>query len=220
MLRADSPSDLDWERLVQHLPLFSPRDRALIELGAQTGLRLSELLKLRIEDVWRDGAALPVLRVSRRNLKGGCGRHFRSVSSRTIPLNARARAALADYLDGVEARRIPATSPLFPSRNRAGRFPMCRQQAARIIRKIFLAAGLNPHRVWSGHSLRKRFVRRVLDATGDIDLARAAVGHRWVHTTQLYLGPREDEAQAAILAIGDMPLLVADGSGAARDRTM
>ena len=41
MLRADSPTDLDWERLVQHLPFLAPRDRAFIELGAQTGLGLS-----------------------------------------------------------------------------------------------------------------------------------------------------------------------------------
>lgn len=48
MLRADTPTDLDWERLVQHLPNCAPRDRVLIELGTQTGLRLSELLQLRV----------------------------------------------------------------------------------------------------------------------------------------------------------------------------
>lgn len=203
MLRADSPTDLDWERLVLHLPSCTPRDRALIELGAQTGLRLGELLRLRIEDVWRNGAALPVLRVSRRNLKGGRGQRARSVSSRTIPLNARARAALADFIGEADAQAVTPYNPLFPSRNAAGHIPLGRQQAARIIKKIFLGAGLDPHRVWSGHSLRKRFVRRVLDTTGDIDLARAAVGHRWVQTTQLYVQARDDEAQAAIMAIGE-----------------
>lgn len=217
MLRADSPTELDWERLVLHLPACPPRDRALIELGAQTGLRLGELLRLRIADVWRDGAVLPVLRVSRRNLKGGRGRRARSVGSRTIPLNERARAALAGFLEAEIAGHSPER-PLFPSRHAAGHRPLCRQQAARIIKKIFLDAGLDPHRVWSGHSLRKRFVRRILDATGDIDLAREAVGHRWVQTTQLYVGARHDEAQSAILAIGAASLVsrAARAAGPAR----
>lgn len=216
MLRADLPNDLEWERLPQHLLCCHPRDRALIELAAQTGLRLSELLKLRIHDVWQDGAPLPVLRVSRRNLKGGLGRRARSVSSRTIPLNVKAREALVGFLCGAEAAKFPPEGPLFPSRNAAGHFPLCRQQAARIIRRICWEAGLSRHRVWSGHSLRKRFVRRVLDTTKDIDLARAAVGHRWIQTTQLYLGLRDDEAQAAIMAIGEGQPSASHGDSSAR----
>ncbi|WP_438480834.1 tyrosine-type recombinase/integrase [Oleiharenicola lentus] len=201
MLRADTPTDLDWERLNQHLPCCDPRDRALIELGVQTGLRLSELLALRIQDVWRNGTPLPVLRVSRRNLKGGRGCRARLVSSRTIPLNVRARNALAAHLG--PTIRSPV-SPLFPSRNAAGLQPLCRQQAVRIIKKIFLNAGLDPHRVWSGHSLRKRFVRGIFDQTGSINIARQAVGHRWITTTQLYLGLDEEEAQLAIEKLGEL----------------
>lgn len=200
MLRADTPTDLDWERLSQHLPRCHPRDRALVELGVQTGLRLSELLGLRIQDVRRNGATLSVLRVSRRNLKGGRGIRARSVSSRTIPINARAREALGAHLGRDE--HSPA-APLFPSRNAAGLRSLCRRQAIRIIRKIFLDAGLDPYRVWSGHSLRKRFVRAVFDRTGSINIARQAVGHRWVTTTQLYLGLDEKKARAAIQGIGE-----------------
>lgn len=202
MLRADTPTDLDWERLSQHLLHCHPRDRALVELGVQTGLRLSELLALRIQDVWRNGAPLLVLRVSRRNLKGGRGCRARSVASRTIPLNSRAREALNAHLGRAE---FPPVRPLFPSRNAAGLHPLCRQQAVRIIKKIFLDAGLDPQRVWSGHSLRKRFVRGIFDQTGNINIARQAVGHRWITTTQLYLGLDEDEAQLAILRLGDSP---------------
>lgn len=202
MLRADTPTDLDWERLCLHLSCCQPRDRALVELGVQTGLRLSELLGLRIQDVWRNGAPLSVLRVSRRNLKGGRGRRARSVASRTIPLNSRAREALCAHL--AQAYCSP-NGPLFPSRNAAGLRPLCRRQAIRIIRKIFLDAGLDPHRVWSGHSLRKRFVRAIFDQTGSINIARQAAGHRWITTTQLYLGLEEEEAHMAIQQLGESP---------------
>ncbi len=200
MLRADTPTDLDWERVSQHLPSRHPRDRAIVELGVQTGLRLSELLGLRIQDVWKGGAPLPILRVSRRNLKGGRGIRARSVSSRTIPINTRAREALIAHL-GQDARS-PA-NPLFQSRNAAGTIPLCRRQAIRIIKKIFVDAGLDPQRVWAGHSLRKRFVRGIFEQTGSINIARQAVGHRWVTTTQLYLSMEEDEAQAAIQRLGE-----------------
>jgi site-specific recombinase XerD len=84
---------------------------------------------------------------------------------------------------------------------------LCRRQAIRIIRKIFLDAGLDPHRVWSGHSLRKRFVRGIFDQTGNINIARQAVGHRWITTTQLYLGLEEEEAHVAIQRLGEAPAL-------------
>jgi hypothetical protein len=45
-------------------------------------------------------------------------------------------------------------------------------------------------------------VRRVYDRTRDINVARAAVGHRWIATTQAYLDLAGEAAEAAILAIG------------------
>lgn len=211
MLRADTPTDLDWERLSQHLLCCPARDRALVELGIQTGLRLSELLGLRIQDVWRNGSPVSILRVSRRNLKGGRGCRARSVASRTIPLNARAQESLVACLSSEETSPM---SPLFPSRNAAGMKPLCRRQALRIIRKIFLGAGLDPHRVWSGHSLRKRFVRQIFDQCGNINIARQAVGHRWIATTQLYLGLDEEEAHLAIQRIGQSQPLCVTAAGA------
>lgn len=78
---------------------------------------------------------------------------------------------------------------------------MTRRHASRLVRAVFLAAGLSAHKVWAGHSLRRRFVRRIYDAHG-INAARAAVGHRWINTTQIYLGLDEEVAHAAILELG------------------
>jgi site-specific recombinase XerD len=177
----------------------APRDRLLCVLGFETGLRISELLGLRVGDVWQGGAPVRVLRVTRNRLKSGRGEQARSVRSRAVPLNSRARCALLEHFGLTAITNKDA--PLFPSREGDGR-AITRRQATRIIRKIFLIAGCEPAGVWAGHSLRRRFVRRVFDATGDINVTREAVGHRYIATTQLYLGLVEEEAHAAILMIG------------------
>jgi site-specific recombinase XerD len=196
MNRCDCPSELDESRLQPVLANCAPRDALLLTIGFGTGLRISEMLGLRVGDVWQNGAPVRVLRVTRKRLKGGRGKSARAVKSRAIPLNAHVRAAVVEYFKNNPD--MDKDAPLFPSREGGA---ITRRQATRIIRRIFLAAGCDPSRVWASHSLRKRFVRRVYDATKDINIARAAVGHRWIATTQLYLGLDEEEAQAAILAL-------------------
>lgn len=204
MNRCDCPTELDEARIRLALPQCAPRDRLIVELRFQTGLRISELLGLRVGDVWHGGISLTVLRVSRARLKGGQGVRRRAVKSRTIPLNAQARTALVDYFAAADPERwANPDAPLFVSRKGGGLRAIDRRQGAKIIRKIFLAAGLDPARVWAGHSLRRRFVRRVFDSTKDINVARTALGHRWVTTTQVSLGLDKEEAHAAILKAGE-----------------
>jgi site-specific recombinase XerD len=199
MNRCDCPTELDEAKLQAHLPSCSPRDRLLITLGFETGLRLSELLGLTVGHVWRDGRPTSILRLARSGLKGGRGKWARSVASRAIPLNARAREEVRAYMSAVSAAE--AAAPLFPSREGPG--PLSRRQASRAIARIFRAAGLDPSRVWAGHSLRRRFVTRIYEQTHDINLARAAVGHRWVTTTQAYAGLDDACVEQAILTLGE-----------------
>lgn len=199
MNRCDCPTELDEERLQPILDAARKRDRLLIVIGFETGLRISELLGLRVADVWQAGSPVKTLRVARRRLKGGCGVRASSVKTRVIPLNGRAMSALLEHFEN-----HPPTDgygPLFPSREGVGK-SITRRQATRIIRKIFLLAGMDPSRTWASHSLRRRFVTRIYDQTHDLDLARAAIGHRWVTTTQIYLGLDDEAAAAAILQLG------------------
>lgn len=208
MNRCDCPSELDEVRLEPVLAAARPRDRLLVVMGLETGLRISELAGLRVGEVWQAGAPVRILRLSRARLKGGAGRQARAVTGRQIPLNARTGVVLREVL-GVGIH-LPEAA-LFPSRQGAGR-PITRRQALRVIKQIFLAAGCDPSRVWGGHSLRRRFVRRVFDRTRDINVARAAVGHRWIATTQAYLDLAGEAAEAAILAIGEIAPAVTDKS--------
>jgi site-specific recombinase XerD len=201
MQRCDCPTEIEEELLRTRLLTESPRDRLILVLGLETGLRTSELLGLKVGQVWAGSCPATILRVSRRDLKGGRGVGARSVRGRALPLNARAREALIDFFAHTGSREPGAF--LFTGRKGNDR-PITRRQAARLIRAVCLRAGLDPHKVWAGHSLRRRFVRRLYDTHG-INVARAAVGHRWIATTQIYLGLEEEAAQAAILGLAPTP---------------
>lgn len=200
MNRCDCPTEIDEARVHAHLEICSPRDSLLVHLGEETGLRVSEMLSLRVENAFRNGAPVSVLRVPRRQLKGGKpgSRVARSVAGRSIPTNATLQAAI---VRAMAARPGAAPDePLFVSR-KFGK-SLTRWQATRIVRDIFRAAGLDPCRVWAAASLRRRFCRRLFHQTGSIELVRVAISHRWVTTTQSYVGLEEGDAAAAILQLG------------------
>jgi integrase len=135
MNRFDCPTELDEARVRAHLRGCAPRDALLVDLGQETGLRVSELLALRVEYVWRNGAPVSVLRVPRRLLKGGKpgSPRARSVAGRAIPLNDAAQAAI---MRAMAARPGAAPDePLFVSR-KSGK-ALTRRQATRIIGASF-----------------------------------------------------------------------------------
>jgi len=181
------------------LPSHPLRSQLLVIVGFETGLRISELCGLLVGDVWRNGACVSTLRMSRRRLKGGRRKGLR-VRSREIPLNDRAREFICRYMEQREKDGpLDPRLPLFPSRQ--GRRGIARGQARRIIHGIFLQAGLDPAKTWAGHSLRRRFVRRIFDIS-DLETARIAVGHANALCTCAYLFLGESASIDAVMKIG------------------
>ena len=76
---------------------------------------------------------------------------------------------------------------------------MHRQTAHDILKKAFIAAGLNGK--LATHSLRKSFAQRLYDKSGDIYLVQELLGHRNISTTQKYLGVNYADARAAVESI-------------------
>ena len=76
---------------------------------------------------------------------------------------------------------------------------MHRQTAHQMLKKAFIAAGLNGK--IATHSLRKSFAQRVYEQSGDIYLVKELLGHRSVSTTQQYLGVNYADAREAVEAI-------------------
>ena len=160
---------------------FEIRNRGLFMLGVSTGGRISELLSLKIGDVYQNKRAVTDLLFDKSIVKGG-------EVSRAVPVNRDGRRAIEELI-GWHSERYPNTDknrPLFPSRNGQGEKRMSRRTAHDVLKSAFEAAGLNGH--LATHSLRKSFAQRLYDRTGDIFAVQEMLGHKSVATTQKYLG--------------------------------
>ena len=173
---------------------FEIRNRGLFMIGVSTGGRISELLSLRIGDVYQNGTPVTDLLFEKSIVKGG-------EVSRAVPVNVDGRAAIEQLIDWHRQRYNTTRQerPLFPSRNRNGSVAMNRQTAHELLKNAFEKAGLNGK--LATHSLRKSFAQRVYEHSGDIYLVQELLGHKNVSTTQKYIGVNYATAKETVAAI-------------------
>lgn len=145
------------------------RTAAVVELLYASGLRISELVSLPAAAARARGDAILVT---------GKGR-----KERLVPLSDPARAAMAAYLDARKAAGLEASRWLFPSSGESGY--VTRQQAARDLKELALAAGLDPAKL-SPHVLRHAFASHLLAHGADLRVVQTLLGHADVSTTQIY----------------------------------
>jgi integrase/recombinase XerD len=173
------PKSLSREEIERLLAAAAARDGAaglrlvaLVELAYASGLRVSELLALKVEAVRRDPAYLIV------RGKGG--------KERLAPLNASARAATKAWLAARDAARRPEApdSPwLFPSP--VGRAHLTPRRFAQLLDQAAIDAGIDPARV-SPHVLRHAFATHLLEGGADLRVVQTLLGHADIGTTQIY----------------------------------
>ncbi len=162
------------------------RNKALFVLGVRTGFRISELLSLRVQDVWQHGQVADRATVRRSCMK-------RKVEGRTVVLHPEAKAALMHWLVAAKLTR----GPLFPSRKDPAQ-AITRVQAWRILEEAYTANGLRGQ--LGTHAMRKTFANRVYEKLGrDLVKTQRALGHKNINSTVSYLSFREEEIDAAIL---------------------
>jgi integrase/recombinase XerD len=139
--------------------------RAGLEILYATGLRISEMLALPASALSGDAALILI--------KGKGGRE------RIVPLSEAAKAAAA----ALRAAYPKAAPFLFPGR--MARLPMTRQGYALILKRVALAAGLEPARL-SPHVLRHSFASHMLAHGADLRSLQKLLGHADIATTQIY----------------------------------
>ncbi|MBS0297488.1 MAG: site-specific tyrosine recombinase XerD [Proteobacteria bacterium] len=156
----------------------------MVELLYASGLRVSELLTLRLEAVARDPAYLIVTG------KGG--------KDRLAPLNDAARTAVKAYLEA-RATFLPkgdkANPWLFPSRGAGGR--LTRRRLAQLLDEAALAAGVDPEKV-SPHVLRHAFATHLLEGGADLRVVQTLLGHADISTTQIYTHVASDRLREVV----------------------
>jgi integrase/recombinase XerD len=155
------------------------RDRAMLELLYATGIRISELVGLDVDDLMLDDA---VVRVFGKGAK-----------ERIVPVGRSARAALDAYLvrgrpqlhDAAPIARATTrrgdAAAVFLNR-RGGR--ISRQACWKIVRHAAVRVGLD-ERI-SPHVLRHSCATHMLDHGADIRVVQELLGHASLSTTQVY----------------------------------
>jgi integrase/recombinase XerD len=148
------------------------RDRALLELLYATGLRVSELVGLKLFNVSLDD------RVVRTFGKGG--------KERLVPLGEVAADWLQRWLQEGRPALLKGRSSDFVfvtgRRNSEG---MTRQMAWTLIKKHAAAAGI-PREKISPHVLRHAFATHLLNHGADLRVVQLLLGHADISTTQIY----------------------------------
>jgi integrase/recombinase XerD len=153
------------------------RDRAILSVGLQVGLRRAEIAALRVGDLHQN-RGYDSLRVQR---KGG--------RRDALAINPQTAARLSAYLEkaghGGDSEK-PLFRPLQPNGKRQ---EPCRgmdpDAIDRVVRK-YAAAALGLARGYSAHSMRATFITTSLENGAQLEDVQKAAGHRDPSTTKLY----------------------------------
>jgi integrase/recombinase XerC len=151
------------------------RDRAMLETLYSTGIRVSELVGLELDEIDLAGEALKV--------KG------KGKKERVVPLGSHALAAIKRYMDQLKADGRFASAwaegrahrPLFVNKH-GGR--LSSRSVRRKLDKYLKQVGLDP--TISPHTLRHSFATHLLDNGADLRSVQELLGHQSLSTTQVY----------------------------------
>jgi integrase/recombinase XerD len=161
------------EKLLQAPPLDSAlglRDRAMLEVLYATGLRVSELVGLKMSQL---GLVQGVVRVVGKGDK-----------ERLVPLGEEAVNWMQRYLaeTRVELTRRRSTEAVFPTARGAA---MTRQAFWHNLKRYAHAVGIDQRKI-SPHTLRHAFATHLLNHGADLRVVQMLLGHADLSTTQIY----------------------------------
>jgi integrase/recombinase XerD len=167
-----SLTEQDVERLLAAPPLTAPlglRDRAMLEVLYASGLRVSELVMLRVAQLSQDMGVVRIL---------GKGNKERLVPVGEVALDWVRRYVAEARLELLNGRQCNA---LFVT---ARAEPMTRQAFWHLIKRYAVRAGIGT--AVSPHTLRHAFATHLLNHGADLRVVQLLLGHADISTTQIY----------------------------------
>jgi len=145
------------------------RDRAMLELAYAAGLRVSELVGLRLQDI---------------DLQEGFVRVFgKRAKERWVPFGDSAKSAIQDYLRLARPRLLGKRSEDYLFLSERGT-PLSRTQFWLRLKQYVQQAGIS--RPVSPHTLRHSFAVHLLQGGADLRVVQEMLGHASINTTQIY----------------------------------
>ena len=144
------------------------RDKAMLELLYATGIRVTELISLKVSDV-----NLPMHFIMCRDPH----------KERMIPFGTQAHDALERYLGGVRAEMVEDKSSEILFANCSGK-PMSRQGFWKLIKFYAKKAGITAD--ITPHTLRHSFAAHLVENGADLKSVQEMLGHSDISTTKIY----------------------------------
>lgn len=145
------------------------RDRTMIELLYATGMRVSELVSIKLKDL---------------NLEVGYIITFgKGSKERVVPIHERAITLIKDYLKDSRSRLLKKGNSTYLFLGQGGS-PMTRERFWQIIKGYALQAGIKS-KVFP-HVLRHSFASHLLEHGADLRSVQLMLGHSDISTTQIY----------------------------------
>jgi len=160
----------------------NPRDLLLFTAGINLGLRISDLLRLKVEDVKdRKGDIRDFIYITEQKTK----------KQRKIALNDGVREALQIYFD--KSRIYDLDQYLFLNEKSRGNKPLTRVRAWQLINEWCREVGIE-ERIGT-HTLRKTLGYQMRKKGIAIEIIQAILGHSNAKVTSRYIGISDDELE-------------------------
>ncbi|MBE5880818.1 MAG: site-specific tyrosine recombinase XerD [Lachnospiraceae bacterium] len=144
------------------------RDKAMLELLYATGIRVTELITLKVSDV---NVAMSFILCKDAH------------KERMIPFGNKAKTALGRYLDGTRDEMVEDKSSDVLFANCSGK-PMSRQGFWKLIKHYAKKAGITAD--ITPHTLRHSFAAHLVENGADLKSVQEMLGHSDISTTQIY----------------------------------
>lgn len=144
------------------------RDKAMLELLYATGMRVSEMMDLKISDV--------DMNIGYINCNHGS-------KLRVIPVYSIAKKAVKNYIDGARAFMLKGSNEDTLFVNCSGS-KMTRQGFWKIIKQYAVSAGIT--KAITPHTLRHSFATHLLENGADLKSIQEMLGHTDISSTQVY----------------------------------
>ena len=170
------------EKSYENLSFRGLRLTLLLEILYATGIRVSELVNIKLGDINDDFSSIMI------KSKGG--------EQRIVPIFGKVSKVLKKYIFSICNHKLMNHQQyLFPSKSKFGH--LTRNRFFQILKELALKINLDPQKV-SPHVIRHSFASHLLGRGVDLRIIQESLGHKDISTTQIYTHIQSDRLRKVL----------------------